>query len=111
MKVALSEEELIFIQEKVTLPLSELGAEVYIFGSRAKFTHSKYSDLDILVKSNQFESYLVSKVSEIKESLIQSNFPYKVDIVLNCDLVEEYRSEIESVMIQVLPDIETQICD
>ncbi len=61
---------------------SELGdgavGTVWLFGSRAKGTHSKYSDIDLLIECDKFTGVVASRIAELLE---ESNLPYKVDIV------------------------------
>lgn len=59
-------------------PLEKHGAVVWCFGSRARGTHQRFSDLDLMIEA---EKDLSSIVGEISEQLRESNFPYKVDIV------------------------------
>ncbi len=53
--------------------------EVIIFGSRAKGTNRKFSDIDICLKSNQKIPDL--EMETIKERCTKSNLPYLVDIL------------------------------
>ncbi|GAB6065182.1 nucleotidyltransferase domain-containing protein [Aquifex pyrophilus] len=52
--------------------------EVYLFGSRAKGTHGKHSDVDIAIFS---EKDLSDRITVLREILEESNLPYEVDIV------------------------------
>ena len=54
-------------------------AEIYLFGSRVRGTHAKWSDIDIALKSEQKISKYA--IGEAKSMLEASNIPYKVDIV------------------------------
>ena len=100
-KVFLSESELQFILVNVVQQLEEFGVSVSLFGSRVKGTHSKFSDVDILIKSNDYSPALIRKVSAIEEFLISSNFPYKVDIVFERDIAESYRDDILQNLIEL----------
>jgi len=92
MKFGLTEKQYRYIQEVVVAPLKNRGATVWIFGSRARKDHGKFSDLDIMVDSEEDISLLVSK---IQETLENGNFPYKVDIVQSKDFAESYRESFE----------------
>jgi predicted nucleotidyltransferase len=52
--------------------------EVYLFGSRAKGTHSEFSDFDLAFFS---ECDLEEKLTLLEEILENSNFPYKVYLI------------------------------
>lgn len=67
-----------FIIQTVVEPLEKQGATVWCFGSRARGTHQKFSDLDLMVESEQNLSQLIS---ELSDELVESHFPYKVDLV------------------------------
>jgi predicted nucleotidyltransferase len=55
------------------------GGKIYLFGSRARGTHSRSSDFDIALDTGApIDSYLIGL---IKESIENSNIPFFVDIV------------------------------
>jgi predicted nucleotidyltransferase len=78
MRFGLSAEEYEFIEQTVVLPLAVSGAVVWCFGSRARGNQTQFSDLDLMIDCS---SDLNSIISEMSEKLIESNFPYKVDLV------------------------------
>lgn len=53
-------------------------AKIFIFGSRAKKTNHKFSDIDIAIQSSEINSEILAQV---KFELEESDLPYKVDIV------------------------------
>ena len=57
--------------------LSQYPFAFYAFGSRVKKTAKKYSDLDLCYKENIPDSV----VAKIEEDFIESDLPFKVDIV------------------------------
>lgn len=77
----------------VIQPLAERGAKIWCFGSRAKGTHSKYSDIDLMVESSED---LTQLIGEVHEAIVDSAFPYKVDIVDLRHLAKEYRANYEA---------------
>ena len=81
MKFGLSDSEYKYILEKVVAPLNSQGAEIFCFGSRAKGTHKKFSDLDLLIRNVEKTDKMSNVVGVITENLEEENFPYKVDIV------------------------------
>ena len=92
MNFGLTKDQYKFIYEKLVLPLREMGLEIYVFGSRARGDHQKFSDLDVLAKGDA--SGLDAKISEILETLEESTFPFKVDLVKDKDLATSYRENV-----------------
>lgn len=88
MKYGLSDEQLQFLNETVVRPLRDQGARVWIFGSRARGDHRPFSDIDLMVES---DTDLFALVSRIQETLLESNFPFKVDLVQERDFAKSYR--------------------
>jgi len=69
--------------------------KVYLFGSRAKKTNSPFSDVDIAIVS---EMDISTKIVLLKELLEESNFPFKVDLVVlnkNSELYDKILKEGE----------------
>lgn len=98
MNTGLSNSQLKFLKEKIVNPVEEKGGKVFLFGSRATGKYREYSDIDILVRGF-FSEEQKELVSKIKELLEESNFPYIVDIVLDQDLADAYRSTVEEQLI------------
>lgn len=96
MKFGLTQQQYEFISEYVVGPFSSLGIDVYVFSSRAKGTYSKFSDLDLLLSHSSKSNEKRSLKSQIEERLIDSNFPYKVDIIFEEDLADSYRDDVIS---------------
>ena len=94
MKYGLTSEELRFLEDKLK-PLKDLGATIFLYGSRARGDYAKFSDIDLMVESSSVSSELRNKVEEIKEELSKSNFPYKVDIVFLLEFSDSYRPQYE----------------
>ena len=72
---------------------SQVG--VFLFGSRARKNASRFSDIDIGLVSNVDIS---REITLLKETIEESNIPYKVDIVdlsRNRDLLETVLKEGE----------------
>ncbi len=91
MTFGLTDEEFHTIVTTVVEPLVRRGATVWCFGSRARGEHQRFSDLDLLVESDEDLSALVS---EISEQLEESHFPYKVDLVTTRELESTYRDSV-----------------
>ena len=68
-------------QDKIVSLVTALipGVKIYLFGSRARQTHSKWSDIDLALDGGcQLPN---AKVDEIKSVLEATNMPYKVDVL------------------------------
>jgi len=89
MKFGLTKEQHDFIDSTVVTPLKAVNARVWVFGSRARGDQQAFSDLDLLIES---ADDLTATLGDIEEQLIESNFPYKVDLVLEKNLAEAYRT-------------------
>jgi predicted nucleotidyltransferase len=72
----------------------------YLFGSRARGDHKKYSDLDICF----FEDIPWAVRSDIKEDFEESRLPYKVDLVdwNLCD--DAFKNAIRETMVLIQGD-------
>jgi len=68
--------------------------EVYVFGSRVKGTHRKFSDLDICLKGDNKIS--PSEIFQIRSALSDSNLPFKVDLLDYQQLSEEFKALIDA---------------
>lgn len=96
MNFGLSPEERTFILNTVVKPLKGKNAIVWCFGSRARGDHRQFSDLDLLIDAPNLNQETLLSISQIEETLINSNFPYKVDLVLLKNLAENYSKKILS---------------
>lgn len=92
MKFGLSESQYKFVLNTIVKPLNEQGGQVWCFGSRARGDFQRYSDLDLMVLS---ERDLSAQISNIRETLEKSNFPYKVDLVTYQEFAPSYRESFE----------------
>lgn len=91
MNFGLESDDYKFIQETLK-PLTESGAKIYCFGSRARGDHKKFSDLDLMVEgSGSYDNEL----GLIKESFEESRLPIKVDIVELKNFAVEYLQNYE----------------
>jgi predicted nucleotidyltransferase len=88
-----------FLNETLIRPLKEQGASVWIFGSRAQACHRAFSDIDVLYSvSHELPPHFVG---ELLERMENSNFPFKVDLVLEQDLAEGYRAGVLASRVRV----------
>jgi predicted nucleotidyltransferase len=91
----MSDEQFSLLNKLVLEPMKNHGASVYLFGSRATGRHHPYSDVDLLY-SGEIPGIVMS---EVKEAIEESSFPFKVDIVRDSELAESYRPTVIQQMI------------
>lgn len=94
MKFNLSDSEYNQLTKLVIEPLKKSGLKVYIFGSRARGNSHPFSDIDILYSYENIEPEFNASISQIKEAVEESNFPFKVDLVNEKDLAASYRESV-----------------
>jgi predicted nucleotidyltransferase len=97
----LSKDEFDFLYEKLIRPLKDRGATVFIFGSRAKGTHKKFSDIDILFSNASDKTIPSNELYEIVSFFEDSNFPYKIDLVNDTELASSYRASVDREKIEL----------
>lgn len=78
--------------------LNQAGVKFYVFGSRTKTKHKKFSDIDLCY----MESIPRKVLTKIKMELSDSNIPYKIDIVdwNQCD--QEFQDLIKDDLIEIV---------
>lgn len=59
--------------------LSSFSCDIYLFGSRAKGTMGRYSDIDIAIDPHQNLPF--DLLSELREALEQSHIIYHIDLI------------------------------
>jgi predicted nucleotidyltransferase len=69
------------------------GKTVWAFGSRVKGNSKKFSDLDLVIHSNQVLEARI--LFELKEAFSDSDLPFKIDIVEWVSLSPVFRKLIE----------------
>lgn len=67
--------------------------KVFIFGSRARGDFKRYSDIDLLIEVNP--SLNRAQIRQLKDLFEESDLPYKVDLVLEEELLDEFRGSVE----------------
>ena len=88
----LSAEELAYLRTHVVAPIEQRGGKVWLFGSRARGAHQKYSDVDLLIEGDKRD--LCALLGQLKEELEESNFPFAVDLVFADDLAASYADSV-----------------
>jgi predicted nucleotidyltransferase len=92
MKFGLTQEEYAFVAAQVIEPLRARGATVWCFGSRARGDYQKFSDLDLMVESDEDLSGTLSILRELVE---ESNFPFKIDLAQKRFFASSYLAGFE----------------
>jgi uncharacterized protein len=75
------------------------SCEVWAFGSRVKGTAKPFSDLDLVIMSQQPLS--LALVASLHEAFSESDLPWKVDIVDWSTTSQEFRAVIEQQKVKV----------
>lgn len=92
MKYGISKKHLTLIIDEIKKNLGKTySPKLYIYGSRVKGGFRPYSDIDLLLKSENYDEKALVKIDF--DSL---DIPYKVDFVLEKNLYSKYRDEILS---------------
>lgn len=94
MTYGITSDELALLKRLAVNPLIQEGARVWLFGSRARGDHRKFSDIDLLFELPNGDALRPSLLSEIRESLEESTLPYKVDLVPLSELAEAYKAGV-----------------
>ena len=66
--------------------------EVWLFGSRARGTQRKYSDVDLLIEATPPMD--AAQKSRLDGALEESDLPFKVDCVASAEVYQPYRTTI-----------------
>lgn len=78
---------------KAILVQQGFSGQVFAFGSRVRGDHQKYSDLDLLIKSDQQIS--IQALQRLQSAFQESNLPFRVDIVDWWTISADFRSRIQ----------------
>jgi predicted nucleotidyltransferase len=85
--------------ELINLLKNKISYKVFVFGSRAKGSERKYSDIDLWIES--IPSLTTAEISDFLDSVEQSDLVIKVDLVTPESCLEQYKSRIMSEMVLV----------
>ncbi len=89
--------------EKVLLPGQAI--DVWIFGSRARGTHRRYSDVDIVISTKAGAAFTHRQKLDLQDAIEDSDFPYKVEWVLEPDIYPPYRPGIQADRKMLFPSL------
>jgi predicted nucleotidyltransferase len=94
MKVyGLTKEQFDFINSSIDEVFSDDSSlRVYLFGSRATGKQRENSDIDIAIKSKS--KTLKADLGKLDEIFVESDLPYKVDLVDWDKIIDDYKPEI-----------------
>lgn len=98
MKIHITPQELKIVQNILKKYFDE-STKIWVYGSRAKGTAKKYSDLDLAIDTGTMLSALL--ISEIAYELEESDLPYKVDLVDWTTLSPHFKQRISSDKIEL----------
>jgi predicted nucleotidyltransferase len=87
MKFGLTNEHYQFIKNSLEKTLGK-DEQVFCFGSRARGDYQKFSDLDLMIESNDD---LKIKIFQLNDIFEESRLPIKVDLVQLKDFAESYK--------------------
>ena len=69
------------------------GTAAWVYGSRAKWTSTPTSDLDLVVFATPGQQ---PQVGDLREAFEESNLPFRVDLFVWDDMPESFRQRIEA---------------
>jgi len=75
-------------------------AEIFAFGSRVKEQPHRYSDLDLLIKSEG--AIPLTTLTKLSDKFSESLLPFKVDLIDWYRISSEFRQEIRKEKQQIL---------
>lgn len=67
------------LRKHVLQKMQNENVKIYLFGSWARGIQRDSSDIDIAIEYKSEEKY--GKIGELRESIEESNIPYRVDVV------------------------------
>lgn len=94
MKFGLNQKEWSLLNDLLIQPLKKHSVQVWVFGSRARGDHAKFSDIDVLYSIPTNVKLPDNFIFHIKDDLENSNLPYKVDLVCESEAAKNYLPSI-----------------
>jgi predicted nucleotidyltransferase len=99
-EITLEENNLEIIKQIFNDTAKDLNIQVYMYGSRAKGTAWKYSDIDLALLSSTGK-IPISVISKLSLDFEESLLPYKVDIIDLYTVSENFKKAIETDLIKL----------
>jgi predicted nucleotidyltransferase len=75
------------------------STEIYAFGSRTNGKARQYSDLDLLIKSDNAIPY--QTLTELENAFSESDLPFMIDIIDWQQISEEFRTAISKELVKL----------
>lgn len=94
MKYGMTVDQYKILDSLVIRPLRQQGAQIYIFGSRVSEKYHPHSDVDLLYRLPVEKDLPAGFISQLKENIEESKFPFLVDLVDEDDLASSYRENV-----------------
>ena len=94
----LSDDDFIFVKSTLQRYLTP-STHVFVFGSRSRGDHHQFSDLDLMLETQESCSI---DICQLQEEFEESRLPIKIDIVHYDDYANEYRDSYEKDKIRLL---------
>jgi predicted nucleotidyltransferase len=101
MTYGISSADFQILKDFILEPLKASHAKVFIFGSRARGQHHKFSDIDLLFEEDPSSPIPLERIALFKEGLENSSITVKVDLVNSKDLAASYRAKVNAEKIQI----------
>lgn len=92
MKYGLSDSDWKWVESEIIQPLKLQGATVWIFGSRARGDHKRFSDVDLLFEAGK--PLPRGFLSTLRERAEESRLPVQIDLVDVNDLAASFRDGV-----------------
>ncbi len=86
------EEKYLNIVKKILNDFKQTIDKVYVFGSRTREKHKKYSDLDLAIKFNSNADK--NTILFIKDAFENSELPIEVDVIDLDEISDEFKNAI-----------------
>lgn len=96
----LEEKHLKYIKKVLEENFSNEDVKFFIFGSRAKGTNSKYSDIDIAIKINN-KTISTDVLGKLLIQFKDSTLPYEVDIIDLNKIDDNFKNLIQNSLIEI----------
>lgn len=96
--IDLSTDQLQFVLDILQKHLSE-HTKIWAFGSRSKGIAKQFSDLDLAIDAGQPLSF--EQIMNLETAFVESDFPYKVDIVDLNNVTDSFKKIIEDQAVEL----------
>lgn len=95
MRFGIQSQDYQLLEKFLITPVKAMGGQIWIFGSRVTAKHHPFADVDLLVELPTGSSAQISVLRSGVQSLSETRFPFKVDLVLSDQLADAYRPNVE----------------